>query len=242
MKRGVLGGGRQTRSFFSLVSSRLKLHLLGLDTGNRSMKHSDDHFIEQVLLDPAEATWAQHQLKERGKYRTLVFTHHQVVSAFVNSPKTDCNAGLLKQVLGSGSGGAIDAGGPKIAGWFNGHEHHFAVFRAEAVHAAFPDTARIGYFVCSGHGSVPENMVESTPPTPDGMDLCDPRFLPVVPDDVNTSAPPPRKGKSVEPMIKNGFVVVDVDDDDTPLKVTHYYINGSRDPTVTQKGPVISIG
>lgn len=177
----------------------------------------------------------RHQLK-RNKFRTILFSHHQALSAFVNEPTVDCNARLLDQIFGGGGSSK------PITAWFHGHEHHGAVLLPSEVHKAFPATQSVQYFECAGNGAIPSTMEECTPQTPAGLAMCDPRFLPTAPEDINQSAVAPsfrKPGHVSGPIVKSGFVILDV----LPhtIKVTHFYVNGTKDPTAVQKGPVLHL-
>ena len=115
---------QQGSSFFSIVNKHWKL--LGLDTA------WEDHAIVAPQPD-----WLTDELKRAGGRRTLLFSHHQLFSAY---------EGVAAEVA------AVAA--PILAlypatGWFWGHEHRCVVYGAHA---------NVGYSCCLGNGGVPVYM------------------------------------------------------------------------------------
>ena len=76
---GIPHAGIQQHSFFCLQNESWQLE--GMDTGY------NDHDLLQVAddithLEPVEATWHQQQLSSAGSRQVILFSHHQLFSAF----------------------------------------------------------------------------------------------------------------------------------------------------------------
>jgi hypothetical protein len=113
----------QPASYFCLRSENWQL--LVMDTG----LHDCDPFTVQTnltFLDPKEADWHIDKLTNAGGRRTILFSHHQLFTAFgdgvgvgPNGAKLACNPNLLSVF------------GPHlndVALWLWGHEHNLEIF------------------------------------------------------------------------------------------------------------------
>jgi len=101
---GVLGGGHQRHSFFSLESTKLRLQLLGLDTGfnssNFTLPLGNEKRDYTTKLDAAQAEWAAERLRfaRKNALRTIVLTHHPYFSAYWKGITRPFNDQLGEQV------------------------------------------------------------------------------------------------------------------------------------------------
>jgi hypothetical protein len=114
---------RQKASYFCLRSANWQI--LGMDTGF----HDCDPFsvtTNVTFLDPQEVAWHVDKLKNAGGRQTILLSHHQPFTAFLDG-------------IGQGPSGKPLAYNPKlysvfgpflsnIALWLWGHEHNFEVF------------------------------------------------------------------------------------------------------------------
>jgi hypothetical protein len=125
---------KQPASYFSLANQNWRL--IGLDTG----------YDEHQLHDP-QAEWLAAQLQDDGR-KNILFTHHQLFSAYESPVTTDCSKlqGKVQPFL--------DAG--KIYGWIWGHEHLCVVYQ---------DYMGI-MGVCLGNGCFPYNPPTIQPRVP----------------------------------------------------------------------------
>jgi hypothetical protein len=114
----------QGSSFFSLVNNHWKI--LGLDTS------WEDH----ALVTP-QPDWLRDELKNRAGRKTLLFSHHQLFSAYEEV------APEVPNVVGP-----ILAQFP-VTSWFWGHEHRCVLYSSKA---------GVGFARCLGNGGIPVYM------------------------------------------------------------------------------------
>jgi hypothetical protein len=114
----------QGSSFFSLVNGHWKI--LGLDTS------WEDH----ALVKP-QPEWLRDELKNGGGRKTLLFSHHQLFSAYeeVAADVPDTAGPILTQF--------------PVTSWFWGHEHRCVLYGPKA---------NVGFARCLGSGGIPVYM------------------------------------------------------------------------------------
>jgi hypothetical protein len=151
----LYGGGRpyyqlldqigQPASFFCLRNDHWQL--LAIDTGLHGRYLPD----RPTHLKESERQWLQYQIEHADGRHSLLFSHHQLYSAFEAIAETadePINQRLYEQLAPLL---------PQLSGWFWGHEHNFIVY---------------GDYLgcrtrCLGHGAVPVPVpVNSNKPVP----------------------------------------------------------------------------
>jgi DNA/RNA endonuclease G (NUC1) len=164
-----LNGGekRQKASFFCLRSDDGRWQLLAMDTGRND--YSPFSVTDVVtFVEPAEEEWHVQRLKEFNG-RTILFSHHQLFSAF-------------SQIGAPGAGGALGAynvklkrtydrllaTGRPISAWFWGHEHNLCVYEPYL---------GLGKGRCVGHGAIPVFVADEPYTTLPGL-VSPPRIIP----------------------------------------------------------------
>jgi len=146
---GIPHAGIQQHSFFCLQNESWQLE--GMDTGY------NDHDLLQVAddithLEPVEATWHQQQLSSAGSRQVILFSHHQLFSAFATIGATG-PAGPKYQnpFLTQNLQDWRAAGASRIVAWFWGHEHLLEVYAVPgATGVQLPVLGR-----CVGYGAFP---------------------------------------------------------------------------------------
>ncbi len=134
----------QTASYFCLQNDGWQLQ--GMDTGY----HDHDLFKvsqDYTRLRSSESAWHKGMIDAAGDRKVLLFSHHQLFSAFANigtQKKGTQTEGNYNQTLLEVFRPYIDAG--KITAWFWGHEHLLEIYdpykgldKGRCVgHSAFP--------------------------------------------------------------------------------------------------------
>jgi Calcineurin-like phosphoesterase len=160
---GVASGHIQQNSFFCLQNDSWQLE--GMDTGY------NDHDLAKVgdditKLRSDEAAWHEEQLAAAGNRKVILFSHHQLFSAFARigaagtSGPAYQNPYLLQNLAAWRS-----SGNPNIVAWLWGHEHLLEVY-------AVPGTQGTNLAVlgrCVGNSAFPvfDNQGDYTPVTKD---------------------------------------------------------------------------
>jgi Calcineurin-like phosphoesterase len=143
---GIPHAGIQQHSFFCLRNEAWQLE--GMDTGYND--HDLLHVADDIThLEPVEATWHQQQLSSAGSRQIILFSHHQLFSAFATigatgpaGPKYQ-NPFLTKNLQDWRAAGAS-----RIVAWFWGHEHLLEVYAVPgATEGQLPVLGR-----CVGYG------------------------------------------------------------------------------------------
>lgn len=152
-----LNGGekRQKASFFSLRSEDERWQLLAMDTGRND--YSPFSVTDVVtFVEPAEEEWHVQRLKEFSG-RTILFSHHQLFSAFsqIGAPGAD---GTLRahNVKLKRTYDRLLATGRPVSAWFWGHEHNLCIYEPYL---------GLAKGRCVGHGAIPV-FVADEPYTP----------------------------------------------------------------------------
>ncbi len=150
----------QTTSFFCLRNAGWQLQ--GMDTGY----HDHNYFkVGQDItkLRDSEVPWHQQMLASAEDRRVILFSHHQLFSAFSNigtEKEGTAEPGNYNKFLYEVFGPHIDAG--QIAAWLWGHEHLLEVYdsymgldKGRCVgHSAFPQLTARGHYEVA-HEQVP---------------------------------------------------------------------------------------
>ena len=116
----------QEASYFCLRNERWQLQ--GMDTGYH------DHDLTRVgeditRLRKTEAMWHEDKIRSAGNRNTLLFSHHQLFSAFLNiGTKHDGeeNPGNFNAHLYDVFGPFLETG--RLTAWFWGHEHLLEIY------------------------------------------------------------------------------------------------------------------
>jgi 3',5'-cyclic AMP phosphodiesterase CpdA len=158
---GIANGQIQENSFFCLQNDSWQLE--GMDTGYNDhdlLKVADD--ITKLRSD--EAAWHEQQLKAAGTRKVILFSHHQLFSAFAtigavgsSGPKYQ-NPYLLQNLATWRS-----CGNPNIVAWLWGHEHLLEVYAVPGTQGTnLPVLGR-----CVGNSAFPvfDNLGDYTPVT-----------------------------------------------------------------------------
>lgn len=133
----------QANSFFCLRNDHWQLQ--GMDTGY------NDHDLLRVgcdttTLQPVEVDWHTRRIGEAGSRKVILFSHHQLFSAF------ETIAGIYKNPSLEGNLATWqEAAKGNIVAWLWGHEHLLEVY-------AYPDGTPTGLPItgrCIGHGAFP---------------------------------------------------------------------------------------
>jgi hypothetical protein len=129
----------QRVSYFRLHNDHWQI--LGLDTS------WDDHLIPYgghsgFLKDP-QADWIATSVRERGKRKTMLLSHHQLYSTHEDK----VHGNVAEKLKAAFAEGGIDA-------WFWGHEHRCMPFRRHE---------EVRYAACVGHGAMPEPAGHAKP-------------------------------------------------------------------------------
>jgi hypothetical protein len=206
----------QPASYCALRSPDGAWQLLLMDTG----LHDHDPFTvskDVTYLEPDEEACHSDKIERfnRGGGRTLLFSHHQLFSAFSGigdyaSRPADQQA--LNPQLYTSFQRFQEAG--EIAGWFWGHEHNLCVYQ--------PSRGLVKG-VCMGHAAIPV-FLDDNPYTPLSGVTDAPRLV--------ASPADPSKGLQLGPerdVYAHGFAILKLDDDQRTAKVS-YYVD-------TQDGP-----
>lgn len=140
LNQGVPNASVQANSFFCLRNDAWQLQ--GMDTGYNDsdlLKVAQDY----TWLRDDEAAWHQAQLASAGGRQVILFSHHQLFSAFEQIGGVWQN-GSLTANLAAWRG--LDPA-PKIAAWLWGHEHVLEIYQ---VPGTLPVVGR-----CVGNGAFP---------------------------------------------------------------------------------------
>ncbi|HEU0078623.1 MAG TPA: metallophosphoesterase, partial [Longimicrobiaceae bacterium] len=140
LNQGVPNASVQANSFFCLRNDAWQLQ--GMDTGYNDsdlLKVAEDN----THLRDDEAAWHQAQLAGAGGRQVILFSHHQLFSAFEQigglwqNPSLTANLAAWRAVKPA----------PNIVGWLWGHEHVLEVYQ---VPGSLPVLGR-----CVGNGAFP---------------------------------------------------------------------------------------
>lgn len=145
---GIPHAAVQKNSFFCLQNDFWQLE--GMDTGYNDhdlLKVADD--TTQLRAD--EADWHRQQIASAGERKVILFSHHQLFSAFatigaVGSAGPSYRNPYLLQNLQAWS----STGKPNIVAWFWGHEHLLEVYGVPEPHVDLPVLGR-----CVGNSAFP---------------------------------------------------------------------------------------
>ena len=192
-------GWAQQASYFALRSPSWQL--LGMDTG----LHDHDVFDvtgSVTYLDPQEEAWHVDKVRSFSQTggRTILFSHHQLFSAFSAIAKGAINPKLQE------SWQKLQAAGD-VAAWFWGHEHNLCVYEP----FAGLDKGR-----CMGHGAIPA-FLDPDPYQP----IASVQPLPSLVD------APGQPGKKLQlstdgPVYDHGFLILELDDTARTAKASYY--------------------
>jgi hypothetical protein len=140
LNQGVPSASVQANSFFCLRSDAWQLQ--GMDTG-----YYDSDLLEVAVDDTHlrddEAAWHQEQLAGAGGRRVILFSHHQLFSAFEQIGGAWQNPALTQNL----EAWRAVTPAPGIAAWLWGHEHVLEVYQ---VPGPLPVVGR-----CVGNGAFP---------------------------------------------------------------------------------------
>lgn len=200
-------GWAQGASYFALRSPGWQL--LGMDTG----LHDHDPFNVNdniTYLDPDEETWHVDKVRRFSETggRTILFSHHQLFSAFSAIGKGAINPKLQE------SWQKLQAAGD-IAAWFWGHEHNLCIYEP---------FAGLEKGRCMGHGAIPA-FLDPDPYTP----IANVQPLPALVDS------PSQPGKKLQlgvsgPVYDHGFMMLELDDTAHTAKVSYYQASQPDQP------------
>jgi hypothetical protein len=192
-------GWAQQASYFALRSPSWQL--LGMDTG----LHDHDPLDvtgDVTYLDPQEEAWHVDKVRRFSQTggRTILFSHHQLFSAFSAIAKGAINPKL------QASWQKIKAAGD-VAAWFWGHEHNLCIYEP----FAGLDKGR-----CMGHGAIP-SFLDPSPYHP----IANVQSLPSLVD------APGQLGKKMQlavngPVYDHGFMMLELDDAARKAKASYY--------------------
>lgn len=144
LNAGVPGASRQTHSFWALVNERWQLE--GMDTGY----HDSDLFEvteDKTHLRADEAAWHLQQLGGSSGRTVILFSHHQLVSAFEKIGGRWSNPRLATNLAEWQEAGA------RIVAWLWGHEHILEVYEPYRVSEGKPFAPVLGR--CIGNSAFP---------------------------------------------------------------------------------------
>lgn len=180
LNAGIPGASIQENSFWCLRNDAWQLQ--GMDTGY----HDSDIFEvgqDTTHLRDDEAAWHQEKLAGAAGRQVILFSHHQLFSAFEQIGGAWSNPSLLANLQ------AWQAASPfSLAAWFWGHEHLLEVYQTPGSlpvlgrcvgNGAFPTFINTGAYQPNPAGA-PMQPVASTPggtPFPNG-------FVQTEPDDL----------------------------------------------------------
>jgi hypothetical protein len=155
---GVRNAAIQRNSFFCLQNEWWQLE--GMDTGY------NDHDLLRVAddithLQDVEAAWHQHQLAGAGTRRVILFSHHQLFSAFATIGATGQSGPQFQNpYLTQNLQDWRAAAAPNIVAWYWGHEHLLEVYAVPGMpgvdlpvmgrcvgYSAFPIFNNVGAYV-----------------------------------------------------------------------------------------------
>lgn len=192
-------GWAQQASYFALRSPGWQL--LGMDTG----LHDQDPFNVDdniTYLEPDEEAWHVDKVRRFSETggRTVLFSHHQLFSAFSAIGKKAINPRLQE------SWQKLQAAGD-VAAWFWGHEHNLCVYEP---------FAGLEKGRCIGHGAIPA-FLDPDPYSP----IANVEPLPALVND------PSQPGKKLQlaasgPVYDHGFAMIELDDTTRRAKVSYY--------------------
>jgi hypothetical protein len=160
---GVANGQVQKNSFFCLQNDSWQLE--GMDTGYNDhdlLKVADD----TTKLRPDEAQWHEQQLAAAGNRKVILFSHHQLFSAFATIGAVGSSGPKYKNHhLAENLKRWRSCGNPKIVAWFWGHEHLLEVYAVPGT----PGTSLPVLGRCVGNSAFPvfDNLGDYTPVTRD---------------------------------------------------------------------------
>jgi len=209
LNHGIPTGQVQQNSFFCLQNDSWQLE--GMDTGyydHDLLKVGDD--ITHLRKD--EVAWHKKQLTAAGNRKVILFSHHQLFSAFATIGATGSsgpsyqNPHLLKNLADWRKGA-----NPNIVAWFWGHEHLLEVYAVPAPPSN--DLQVLGR--CVGHGAFPVfNNTGAYSPLP--------MSAPLEP----TKAPPYYVQTGTEDEVyMHGYAVLELSAD--AATATYYQVNDS---------------
>lgn len=160
LNQGLTHAATQQHSFFCLRNDSWQLQ--GMDTGYNDhdlLKVNDD--ITQLRDD--EASWHAQQLESAGGRKVILFSHHQLFSAFeaigaVGSAGPQYQNPFLLANLQAWQSSSR----PNIVAWFWGHEHLLEIYGAPGPSVALPALGR-----CVGNSAFPvfDDAGDYTPKT-----------------------------------------------------------------------------
>lgn len=144
LNAGVPNASTQAHSFWALVNERWQLQ--GMDTGY----HDSDLFTvseDNTHLREDEAAWHLQQLGDHSGRTVILFSHHQLVSAFEQIGGAWTNPKLATNLAEWQEAGA------RIVAWLWGHEHVLEVYEPYRV----SEDPRFGPVLgrCVGNGAFP---------------------------------------------------------------------------------------
>jgi hypothetical protein len=138
LNAGVPNASTQAHSFWALANDQWQLE--GMDTG-----YYDSDLLEvaqdNTHLRDDEVEWHRQQIAGSGGRKVILFSHHQLVSAFEQIGGAWQNPQLAAS-LAIWQGIQLQAsppGNPSIVAWFWGHEHVLEVYEPyQAAGSSFP--------------------------------------------------------------------------------------------------------
>ncbi len=135
----------QPASFFCLRAEDNSWQLLAMDTGKHDFSPVAVTHAETYVEDE-ELDWHEARIREfRGK--TILFSHHQLFSAFSQIGKAQQNGHALAYNPRLKSAfERLQATGKKIPAWFWGHEHNLCIYEPYL---------GLEYGRCLGHSAIP---------------------------------------------------------------------------------------
>lgn len=141
LNQGVPNASVQANSFFCLRNAAWQLQ--GMDTGynDSDLLHVAD---DDTHLRDDEAAWHRAQLATAGGRRVILFSHHQLFSAFEQIGGRWHNPRLMANLA---DWRRASSPPPRIAAWLWGHEHVLQVYE---VPGSLPVLGR-----CVGNGAFP---------------------------------------------------------------------------------------
>jgi hypothetical protein len=141
LNQGVPNASVQANSFFCLRNAAWQLQ--GMDTGYNDSDLLDVAEDNTHLRDD-EAAWHKAQLRGAGRRQVILFSHHQLFSAFEQIGGVWQNPSLTANLA---SWRAVSSPPPSIAAWLWGHEHVLEIYQ---VPGTLPVLGR-----CVGNGAFP---------------------------------------------------------------------------------------
>lgn len=194
---GVAGASTQQHSFWCLRNDAWQLQ--GMDTG-----YYDSDLLhvgrDTTHLRTDEAAWHQAQLQSAGGRQVILFSHHQLFSAFEQINQAWQNPALLQNLQSW-----QQAAGFNLAAWFWGHEHLLEIYQVPGSlpvlgrcvgNSAFPTFTDVGAYTPNPAGA----PVQPAQASPDGSITFPNGFVQTQPDDL---------------VWASGFAMLELSDDGT---------------------------